>query len=343
VEGSDISGAWQNAIDFVAVQYGAIRRNKIHNAILANDQKSEWCMYFKGGSAQIAVDSNSIYQCGDGGFSAGQSTDMQYMTPPWLHYEAYDIKFTNNVVHDVWGAGAGVAGGFNILIAHNTFYRIGERSHLFESTFGARGCPNSDSPGLCTQYLSQGGWGSPIDAAGQPIPNKNVFVFNNLFFNPAGYQSQWQHLEIPGPVATAATSNIPNPARSDANLIFRGNLIWNGPADHPLGIGSSTGCLASNPTCTETQILNENAINTELPALNDPEHGNFHPLAPNSWIKRAATVPNFSGGDPLLPLAPMGDLNNAIARDADDALRSANDIAGAFATTASAIFVSSFE
>ena len=45
------------------------------------------------------------------------------MVPPWTHYEAYDIKFTNNVLHDVDGAAFGVWGGFNILMAHNTAYR----------------------------------------------------------------------------------------------------------------------------------------------------------------------------------------------------------------------------
>ena len=25
---------------------------------------------------------------------------FEYMTSPWLHYEAYDIKFVNNVIHD---------------------------------------------------------------------------------------------------------------------------------------------------------------------------------------------------------------------------------------------------
>ena len=77
----------------------------------------------QGGSAYLLVDRNVIHDCGTTGFGAGQSTGLQYMVPPWTHYEAYDIKFTNNVLHDVDGAAFGVWGGFNILMAHNTAYR----------------------------------------------------------------------------------------------------------------------------------------------------------------------------------------------------------------------------
>jgi hypothetical protein len=45
------------------------------------------------------------------------------MQNPWLEYEGYGMKLTNNVIHDVWGAGLGVAGGYSILIAHNSLYR----------------------------------------------------------------------------------------------------------------------------------------------------------------------------------------------------------------------------
>jgi hypothetical protein len=42
------------------------------------------------------------------------------MTAPWIQYEAYDIKFVNNIIHDTDGAGIGVNGGYNILMAYNT-------------------------------------------------------------------------------------------------------------------------------------------------------------------------------------------------------------------------------
>ena len=121
LEGNDISGAWDNAIDYVGVQYGHVLGNRIHNA-------GDWCQYAKGGSAYLRIEGNTYTNCGTGGFTAGQGTGFQFMTSPWLHYEAYDIRFINNIVHNVEGAAIGAQGAFNVLFAHNTFYRIGSRS-----------------------------------------------------------------------------------------------------------------------------------------------------------------------------------------------------------------------
>lgn len=84
IEGCDISGAWDNAVDMVAVQYGHILGSRLHAA--------GWCAYHKGGSAYHLVAGNEIYDCGESGYAAGQGTGFEYMTPPWLLYEAYDIK-----------------------------------------------------------------------------------------------------------------------------------------------------------------------------------------------------------------------------------------------------------
>ena len=75
---------------------------------------------------------------GTGGFTAGQGTGFECMSAPWLHSEAYDMSFTNNIVYDTEGAGIGVNGGFNILMANNTLYRVGSRSHVIEVGFGSR-------------------------------------------------------------------------------------------------------------------------------------------------------------------------------------------------------------
>jgi hypothetical protein len=45
------------------------------------------------------------------------------MVNPWIQYEAYGMKMTNNVIYDVWGAGLGVIGGYSVLVAHNSLYR----------------------------------------------------------------------------------------------------------------------------------------------------------------------------------------------------------------------------
>jgi hypothetical protein len=68
-------------------------------------------MYTKGGSAYLSVADNEFFGCGTGGFTTGQGTGFEFMSSPWLHYEAYGVTVVNNVVHDVEGAGLGVNGG----------------------------------------------------------------------------------------------------------------------------------------------------------------------------------------------------------------------------------------
>lgn len=53
----------------------------------------------------------------------GQGTGFEFMTPPFLEYEAYGMKMTNNVIYNVWGAGLGAIGSYSVLIAHNTLYK----------------------------------------------------------------------------------------------------------------------------------------------------------------------------------------------------------------------------
>jgi len=67
LEHNDIHGADDNAVDYVAVQYGHIMGNTIRNA-------GDWCMYTKGGSAYLRIEGNTIYNCGTGGYTAGQGT-----------------------------------------------------------------------------------------------------------------------------------------------------------------------------------------------------------------------------------------------------------------------------
>jgi len=180
IEESDIAGAWDNAVDCVGVQTGHIVRSRIHNA-------GDWCLYLKGGSAYFLVEGNEFYDCGTGGFTAGQGTGFEFMVPPWIHHEASDIKFVNNIVHDVEGAAMGVHGGHNILQAFNTFYRVGVRSHGLEYPFGDRSCDGDTA--ACAARLAQRGWGTDRTDDTQFIPNRHVYVYNNILYNPDGVQS----------------------------------------------------------------------------------------------------------------------------------------------------------
>ncbi len=325
LENSIIRGADDNAIDLVAVQNGHIINNSISNA-------SDWCIYVKGGSAYLTIAGNNIFDCGTGGLTTGQGTGLEFMESPWLHYEAYDIKVFNNIIHHTEGAGLGVNGGYNILMAFNTLYHVGLRSHLVEFVFGERSCDGSNT--ACANRVSLGAWGpSNASITPQPIPNKNIYFFNNIIYNPEGVESQWQHLAVYGSRTAIAGSNIPNPVKSDENLVIKNNIFWNGSTEKPLGIGGSDGCVPSNTTCNETQILSDNYINILEPEFISPETLDFRPtLSSNLFTITPLSISAFTGGDrPTTPLAPVGNLVNEINFDRGAETRTSNSTIGAYA------------
>ena len=332
VEDSDIGGAFWFALDFVSVVYGHVVGNRIHDA--DND-----CVVLKGGVAYLRIEGNEVDHCGVIGLGAGQGTGFNWMVSPWLHYEAYDLKFINNVVHHVANAGLAVRGGYNILFAYNTLYRVGTAengSALFLASPGARSC-DGDTP-ACQSRHAVGGWGPPSNGdGGEWIPNRNVFVYNNVFYNPAPYRTQSAHLGVFGPVNPAADTNIPSPSYSDTNLQIRGNVIWNGPTDLPLGIEESDqGCQPTNLTCNSIQLRADNTINTLEPQLTNPENGNFRPVeSGNVFGAITYNIPDFTWDDaPSRPTVPQGNLSNQIALDRDKNQRTSSGPPGAYTSGA---------
>ena len=322
IEQSDIHGSYENAIDFVAVQYATLRNNRIYDA-------DDWCVYVKGGSAYITVEGNEIFNCGTGGFTAGQGTGFEYMVSPWLHYEAYAVRAVNNLIHDTAGAGLGVNGGYAVLYAYNTLYRVGTRSHLLEVVHGGRSCDGDAA--RCTANHAVGGWGPVTVGDEAKIPDRNVFIYNNLIVNPAGVQSQWQHLTVHGPIAPPAGLNVPSPAVTDDNLQIVGNVLWNGPASHALGIGEESGCQPTNPTCSAQQLLADNAINQVEPRFVDAAAGDFRVANP-AELPEPHPLPDFPAWDPLTPSVPaVSDLRNRVEVDAMGRQRSGFDLVGALA------------
>ena len=297
IENCDISGAWDNAVDFVAVQDGHVVGSRIHRS-------GDWAMYAKGGSANLVIMGNEFFDAGTGGFTAGQGTGFEFMVAPWLQYEAVNIRFTNNVIHDTEGAGIGVNGGAQILMTDNVMYRVGSRSHVIEVGFGSRSCDGNAS--RCATLLAQGGWGTAVPGADEPIPNSQVVIANNVVLNPDGFVSRWQQFAVAMPRTPTAGSNIPSPALADDGLQIYGNVIWNGPADHPSGFGQ--GCSDANPTCNETLLRAGNWVNTVEPRLVDPVGGDWRP-APGGALSALSGVPfptwdwtgDPSGSGPLSP------------------------------------------
>ena len=328
VEDSDVSGAYWMALDFVACQYGHIVGSRFHNA--------DWVIYLKGGSAYFRVEANRIYDGGTCGFLAGMGTGFEFMSSPWLHYECSDVKFINNVIHDIEGAGMGVNGGYDILLAYNTLYRVGSRSHALEAVFGARSCDGDTA--RCSEYLAAGGWGTAATGVSESIPNRNVYFYNNIIYNPSGFQSAYTHLAVYGPRTPTAGSNIPSPAEADTNLRFRGNIFWNGTSAMPLGIGEEgQGGQASNPTCNPDQFRADNSVNTLQPELVNPAGNDLRPITSGNVFSAATfTIPDFTGGDrPSPPTETEGNLVNTVTRDFFGNTRAAGSPPGAYASEGS--------
>jgi hypothetical protein len=337
VEESEISGAWHSVVDYFSVQYGRFERNQVSTA-------GQWCMYIKGGTSYLQVEGNLFHDC-QLGFQAGQSSNLTVMRSPWVQYEAYDIKFVNNVLYNLPGIALSVSGGYNVLMAYNTLYRVGTGRDpgyaLFQVVHGERGCnATSEIPSplsTCQSLLSAGGWGPNFITTNRPVlPNKNVFVYNNLIYNPSGSQTQYNHFSFEGPLnVPAGFVNIPSPSVTDQNLVLKGNVIWNGPADQPLGIEEGTGCQPSNPTCNASQLTLENKINLLLPQLINPERQIFHPLlGGNLYLEKALAIPDFVWNEGNnLPGVPAGNLSNSVLLDFDGKTRVVDGPPGAFATS----------
>lgn len=335
IENNVIRYAEDNNLDFVAVQYGHIVGNRLHDA-------GDWCGYVKGGSAYIRVENNRFYNCGTGGFTAGQGTGFQFMVSPWLHYETYDIKIINNLIYNTEGAALGVNGGYRVLVAHNTAYRVGTRSHLLEVVFGERTCDGEttgDSNPTCASYQGAGGWGPDrVQQTPEPIGNKRVSILNNIIYNPSGVEAS-QHFAVYGPRTPSDGTNIPSPQRTDDELVIAGNVIWNGSSDTPLGLGDGQGCADNHPTCASSDVRTLNEINEALPQLTDAAAFDLRPIAGSNLLNiSGAVLEAFSSHDLVVaPMVPEGIGSNAVLRDFGGSAREANGIIGAFEHPESAL------
>ena len=114
----------------------------------------------------------------------------------------------------------------------------------------------------------------------------------------------------------------------------RGNLFWNGPREHPIGLGDGAGCAAAHPTCNETTLRRLNYFNTKQPAL--AAGASFPRLLSTSGLGGLARLlrplPAFGPWAPGGPASPTGRLTNSVPRDRDGASRAAaaRDAPGAY-------------
>ncbi|MBO0799809.1 MAG: right-handed parallel beta-helix repeat-containing protein [Blastocatellia bacterium] len=327
LEDSEVSGCGSTGVDFFAVQWGHIVNNRIHNA-------GTYGMYLKGGSGYFRVEANEIYNT-QFGFGAGEGSNISYLVPPYFHYEVYDVKFVNNVMHDIPGTGIAVSGGYNILLAYNTLYKVAYSQAptygILTLDYGIRVC--NDATGVtCKQMTDQGAWGSSTaqdPSVSYDIPNRNVFIYNNIIYNPAPLQTTYGDFVIYGPKPRpAGFVNLPDTLATDQNLQIKGNVIWNGPGNQQLGIElPDRGCQATNPTCNAAQLQTDNTINVVEPKLLNPDNGDFH-LSPDANLANAKTfaIPDFTWDEPVV----AGNLSNAIMEDRDWKARAQANPQGAY-------------
>jgi hypothetical protein len=352
LEDSDLSGTYQTVVDLVSVQHGHLVGNVIHRS-------GGRGAYLKGGSAYFLIANNEFYDCREAAVQAGEGSNLAFMRWPWLQYESYDVKIINNVMHDIRGAGLSVAGSFNVLMAYNTLYNVGQDDEsgrpwpLLQVIHGSRVCVPAEEFGAesgtrvrCQQQLDAGGWGTaePGDEnGGEWIPNRNVYVYNNLFYNP-GSGTRYVHFVVNGPVIPPAQAhNIPSPSQADTNLVIQGNVIWNALREGTGILGDNNGsgnvgCGPDHPTCNESLLLEQNTINEFRPQLVDPANGDFRPVpAGNVFAVQALSIPDFSWADaPTQPAVPAGALSNAVAFDRAGNLRVSAGPPGAYAAAESA-------
>jgi hypothetical protein len=238
ITNSFISGADDNAIDFVSVQYARITGNTIERA-------NDWCAYAKGGSAFVLVARNRIRHCGTGGFTAGQGTGFQFMTPPFIRYEAYGIEVLDNEISDVEGAGVGVNGGYDVVVARNRMWDVGTRSHWIEVGYGSRSCdgqPGDEGRERCASNLAAGGWGTTRVDDGTNyvrIPDRHVWVLGNVIDNPRAQGDQIFNVAEPFSGDSQDGSGLGD-VRSDDDLVIADNLIAG--RGLPSGVEECSGC-----------------------------------------------------------------------------------------------------
>jgi hypothetical protein len=245
------------------------------------------------------------------------------------------------------GAAFGVNGGYNVTIAYNTAWRVGRQSHVLEVVHGSRSCDGAPASAAavtaCRERQQIGGWGT-TDEGGQWIPSRNVAILNNVIYNPPDAPSRWQQFAIATPITPPAGSNVPAPARVDDGLVIRGNVIWNGPATHPLGIEDSPVCTDSNPDCNAAQLVRDNAINTLEPAFADLAAEDVRPMPGGAWLTAPSFgLPIFNNADrPTRPEPPPGPSYVPSDTDRRGALRSVSGPAGAIQASALPLIVAEF-
>lgn len=315
-----------------ASQYGHMLRCSL-------DSTTGTALNISSGSAYLYLERNQIRHAAQNGLLLGGVTYLDYdFTTPWLHYDVYDIRVDNNTFEHCKKEAFIASGCYDVLVAFNTFYDCGASAdNLFVAGLGRRTCASDKS--TCSDLISAGAWGTlhsyTTDDDAAWIPNKHLFIYNNLFYNPAGMQTAYAELGVWGPRKALAHATCPKPALADDDIQIKGNVIFNGALDKPLGLSDTSGCQDTNTICNKLTITTENTLNLKEPDLASAMFGDLHPSTGSFLL--GATVypaPDFTWNDlPGKPAEPQGELSNTISIDLEGSARTGSSNApGAYVT-----------
>ncbi|MEY2847060.1 MAG: hypothetical protein RL076_2606 [Chloroflexota bacterium] len=309
------------------IHYSAVYDSHIQNTHITQTQTA--CIQLNAGSAMIRVEANTLTACGTHGVVMGPGSTLESMRSPWIHYDAYDVTVANNVITATTRAGIGIYGAYNALVAFNTLYDVGGTETAIEIGHAQRTCAGQTSPGLpsCSAQLARRGWGTTdTTSSGEAIPNRNVFIYNNIVVNPVTTQNQ-AHFRVAAAVTPGSYSGIANPSRADDGLRIVGNILWNGASTLPLGVSPNSGCADSHPTCTAAQLQSMNHINTTTVTFVDVAVAN---MRLQHTVPTAVPIPALPDQRPLIPRPPLAQPSDAIIRDMHNALRLSGSFPGAY-------------
>lgn len=259
---------------------------------------------------------------------------------PWAHYDAYAVRVVNNIISECDSQAFVCNGGYDVLFAYNTLYKIGGNApSLIRLGLGKRACSDLSQQATCKQYLDSGAWGTVhtynTDDDVAWIPNTHLYIYNNVFYNPTGYETTSSQFIFDEPKQALQHASCPKPANTDNDLQIKGNIIWNGSATKSLGITATSGAQPSNPTCNAALINSGNSIHKQEPLLANPGNGDFHPATGGVIVNASIfPIPDFTWSDlPSKPKEPLVALSNTVAIDFDGASRTNIFIPGAYTSS----------
>jgi hypothetical protein len=289
-EDLDVRSSGGIGLDWIANRHGHIVGNRVTGAGTG--------IRVRAGSAFLRVEGNDVVG-GVAGYAVGPASDVSEMASPFIHYEAYGVRFVNNLGRSLAGSAATVHGGYDVLVAYNTFHTVAAGAALFEIGPAGRACARVTD---CASHEAAGGLVAPV-------PSRHVFVFDNLVLDPPSAGAVAAHLKVEAP--------------DDADVQFQGNVVAAAP-EVPV--------LALDGPPSAAEVAARNAINTVRPVLADPEAGDLR-LGETGWLASVVTYPPppFVWDDrPARPPVPEGDTDNAVPRTRSGSARPTRGNPGAY-------------